>query len=73
MQKVVYRWVPHNLTKQQKEECVRISKETIRLLNDGGHRIISKIVMGEIPFLTFQHVKKESMVFDNPKTTMVER
>ena len=40
LKKVFCRWVPHNLTEHQKEECIRISKETLKLLNDDGHCII---------------------------------
>ena len=47
MKKVVCRWVPHNLTEHQKEKRVRISKETLKLLNVGGYRIMSKIVKGD--------------------------
>ena len=47
MKKTVCHWVPHNLTEHQKEERVRISNETLELLNDGGHRIISKIATGD--------------------------
>ncbi|GFW16881.1 uncharacterized protein TNCV_2760091 [Trichonephila clavipes] len=43
MKKVVCCWIPHNLTEHQ-EEHVRISKETLKSINDGGHCIISKIV-----------------------------
>ena len=53
MKKVVCTWVPHNLTEQQKEERVRISKETLELLNDGDHRIISKIVTSVETYIPF--------------------
>ena len=53
VKKVVCRWVPHNLTEHQKEERVRISKETLELLNDGGHRIISKIVTSDETYIPF--------------------
>ncbi|GFV96487.1 histone-lysine N-methyltransferase SETMAR [Trichonephila clavipes] len=51
--KEVCRWVPHNLTEHQKEERVRISKETLKLLNDGGHHIISKILTGDETYVPF--------------------
>ena len=35
--------VLHNLTEHQKEKRVRIRRETLKLLNDGGYRIVSKI------------------------------
>ena len=47
MKTEVCRWVPHNLTERQKKERVRISKETLKLLNDGGHLTISKIITGD--------------------------
>ncbi|PRD31813.1 UNVERIFIED_CONTAM: Histone-lysine N-methyltransferase SETMAR [Trichonephila clavipes] len=37
IKKVACRWVPHNLTEHQKEERVRISKKSLKLLNEGGH------------------------------------
>ena len=46
MKNIVCRCVPHNLTEHQKEGRVKISKETLKLLNDGD-RIISKIVKGD--------------------------
>ncbi|GFV04810.1 uncharacterized protein TNCV_5047741 [Trichonephila clavipes] len=64
MKKVVCRWVSSNPTEYQKEKHLRIRKETLKLLNDGGHRNISKIVTGDethIPFLTFQHAKKAKL------------
>lgn len=55
MKKLVCRWVIHNLTEHQKSERVRSSKETIKLPNDGGNHITSKMTTGDetyIPFLT---------------------
>ncbi|GFT61906.1 uncharacterized protein TNCV_4497171 [Trichonephila clavipes] len=78
MKKVVCRWVPHNLTKHQKEEHVRISKETLKLLYDGDHRIISKIVTGDKTYVLFFDIltRQESKVRvfkDDPTPTMVKR
>ncbi|GFW12329.1 uncharacterized protein TNCV_815841 [Trichonephila clavipes] len=72
------RWVPHNLTEHQKEERVRISKETLKLLNDGDHRIISKIVTGDETYIPFFDIptRQESKVWvfeDEPTPTMVKR
>ncbi|GFU19759.1 histone-lysine N-methyltransferase SETMAR [Trichonephila clavipes] len=53
MKKVVCLWVPHNLREHQEEERVRISKVTLKLPNDGGHRIISKIVTGDETYIPF--------------------
>ncbi|GFV51135.1 histone-lysine N-methyltransferase SETMAR [Trichonephila clavipes] len=45
MRKIVCCWVPHNLS--TKKRCVSESvKKSLKLLNNGGHSIISKIVMG---------------------------
>ncbi|GFX22554.1 uncharacterized protein TNCV_2784891 [Trichonephila clavipes] len=76
--KVVCRWVPHNQTEQQKVERVRISKETLQLLNDNGHRIISKIVTSDETYIPFFDVptRQESKVWvfeDDPTPTMVKR
>lgn len=45
--KVVSRWISHRLTEFQKTERVRIYRETLETLNNGGHRIVSKIVTGD--------------------------
>ncbi|XP_015924023.3 histone-lysine N-methyltransferase SETMAR-like [Parasteatoda tepidariorum] len=78
MKKVVCRWVPHNRLEHQKEERVRISKETLKLLNDGGHRIISKIITGDETYIPFFDVptRQESKVWvfeDDTMPTMVKR
>lgn len=36
--------MPHHFSKQQNKENVRIDKETLKLLNNGGTRIISEIL-----------------------------
>ncbi|GFV36901.1 uncharacterized protein TNCV_4766991 [Trichonephila clavipes] len=43
VKKVVSRWLLHNPTEHQKEENVRMSKETLTLLNYDGQCKISKI------------------------------
>ncbi|GFW60417.1 hypothetical protein TNCV_942841 [Trichonephila clavipes] len=62
MKTVVCRLVPHNLTEHQNEGHVRISQGTLKLLNEGSQRIISKIEMdreAHTVFLTSsQHVRK---------------
>lgn len=35
MKKLVFRWVPNNLTEYKKVERVTICKEILKLLNDG--------------------------------------
>ena len=63
MKKFVFHWVPHDLTKFQKVKHVRICKETLELLNNGGHRLFSKIIIGDELCVPFFHVLKhqESM------------
>ncbi|GFX22657.1 histone-lysine N-methyltransferase SETMAR [Trichonephila clavipes] len=78
MKKVVCRWVSHNLTEHQKEESVRICKETLKMLNYGGHHSISKIVTGEKTLMPFFDVptRQESKVcvFEDDSTpTVVKR
>lgn len=61
MKKLLCLWAPTNFTQHQKAECVRISKEILKLFNDGGFRFNFKIITVDetnITFLTFQHVKK---------------
>lgn len=74
MRKIVCRWVPHQLTEFQKSERVRISKETLNLLENGGHRIISKIVTGDETYIPFYDTltRQESRVWvheDDPTPT----
>ena len=68
----------HDLTKHHKVECVRICKETLKLLNDGEHHLISKILTGDetcVPFYGVPtHLEGEVWVFeDNPKPTMAKK
>lgn len=75
---IVSRWVPHQLTEQQKAERVRICQQTFQLLNDGGHRIISKIITGDETYIPFYDVptRQESKVWvfeDDPTPTTVKR
>ncbi|GFS65359.1 uncharacterized protein TNCV_2451702 [Trichonephila clavipes] len=46
MKQVTYRWVPHNLSTKKKSVSEPV-KESLKLLNDGGHHNISKIVTGD--------------------------
>ncbi|XP_035204865.1 uncharacterized protein LOC118179815 [Stegodyphus dumicola] len=78
IKKLVYLWVPYNLTEHQKEEHVRISKETIKFLKDRGHGIISKILIGDETYILFFDAPtyQESKVWvyeDDPTPTMVKR
>ncbi|PRD33737.1 UNVERIFIED_CONTAM: hypothetical protein NCL1_16747 [Trichonephila clavipes] len=76
MKKVACRWVPHNLTEHQKEESARISKKkSLKLFNDGGHRIISKTVTGDETYKPFFDIptRQESKLWvfeDDPTPTM---
>ena len=78
MKKTVCRRVRHNLTEHQKEERVRISKETFKLLNDGGHDINFKLVTDDktyIPFFFDTSTRQENNAWvfeDNPTPTMVK-
>ncbi|GFV04809.1 retrovirus-related Pol polyprotein from transposon 297 [Trichonephila clavipes] len=76
--KVVCRWVSCNLTDHQKENHTRIRKETLKLLNDGGQSIISKIITGEETYISFFDIPKrqESKVWvfkDDTTPTMMKR
>ncbi|GFW66290.1 uncharacterized protein TNCV_1711891 [Trichonephila clavipes] len=78
MKKVVCRWVLRNLIEHQKEERVRIGKETLKLLNEGGSRIISKIVTDDERYIPFFDVPtcQESKVWifeDDALPTKVKR
>ncbi|GFX75596.1 uncharacterized protein TNCV_4715021 [Trichonephila clavipes] len=60
------------------EERVRINKETLKLLNDGDHHIISKIITGDETCIPFFDVptRQESKVWvfeDDPTPTTVKR
>lgn len=55
MKKMVYRWFYYNLI--LKAECVRISKEILKLLNWGGHNILSKIITNDAHFFFRQENK----------------
>ncbi|GFU41406.1 uncharacterized protein TNCV_2171611 [Trichonephila clavipes] len=79
MKKVVCSWVSENLTEHQKQESDRISeKQPLKLLNDGDHRNICKIVTGDKTYIPFFKVptRQESKVWiyeDDPMPTMVKR
>lgn len=66
------------LTEYPKAEYARICKETLKLFNDGEHRLVFKIITGDethIPFLcTLQSVKKVNYgSLKKPKATMEKR
>ena len=46
----------HDLTEHYEVECVTICEETLKLLNDGGHRLISKILTGDETWISFYDV-----------------
>ncbi|GFU91548.1 uncharacterized protein TNCV_2543141 [Trichonephila clavipes] len=72
MKIVVCRWVPHNPTEHEKEKRVKIGKETRKLLNGGGHRIISKIVTGDEMYIPFFDVptrqENKVLIFEDDPT-----
>ncbi|GFU42259.1 oxysterol-binding protein-related protein 11 [Trichonephila clavipes] len=77
MKKVVCLWIPYNLTDRQKVEHVRISKETLKLQNDGNHCIIFKIVIGNETYILFfdiptHHESKIWVVEDDSTPTMMK-
>lgn len=78
MKKVVCRWVPHSLTQFQKDERVRISRQTLQMLSEGGQRLISKIVTGDETYIPFYDTptRQESRVWiheDDPTPTTVKK
>ena len=75
---IIYRWVPYKVTEHEKEERVRISKENLKLLNDGGHCIISKVVTADETHMPFYDAPtlQESKVWvfeDDTTPIMVKR
>lgn len=50
---VVSRWVQHVLNNFQKAERVRVARETIETLNNCEHRILSKTLMADEPYVPF--------------------
>ena len=78
MKNLVCRWVPHDLIEYQKAESVRICKKPLQLLNNGGHRLIFKIITGDktyVPFLdvpTCQKSKYGSLKMTQP-TIVIKR
>jgi histone-lysine N-methyltransferase SETMAR len=47
LRNVCVKWVPHTLTEAQMKERVKISQENLKMLREGGDRIISQIVTGD--------------------------
>ena len=45
--KLVCRWIPHDLTEYQTEKSVRTYKETLLVISDGEHRLISIGITGD--------------------------
>ena len=58
MRKLVYRWVPYDLTEYQIEACARISKQSLRLFNSRRHCLITKIITGDEAYKPFFEVPK---------------
>ena len=71
-------WLQHNLTEQQKAKCVRICRETLKVLNEGGHWLISKIITGNETYIAFFDIPtgQESKLWvfeDHCKPTVVKK
>lgn len=65
---IVSKWVPHKLTAEQKQTRVEISKDLLKLLKDGGHQIIFKIVTGDETYISFrQEAEYSSMKMTPPR------
>ena len=78
MKKLDCPWVTHDLTEHQKSEHIRICRETLKLLNNGKHYLISKIINDDetcIPFFDVPtHQKSKIWVFeDDPKPIMMKK
>ena len=76
VKKLVCRLVPHDLIEHQKAACVRICKETLKLLNDGDHYFISKFITSDetnIIFDVLTYQESEIWVFeDAPKSIVMK-
>ena len=59
MRKVTSRWVPHNLTPQQKEERVRICEENLKRFHDGSWRLYD-IVTGDETWIYFRQIGRKA-------------
>ena len=44
MKKLIYYWVPYDLTDHKKAERDKIYKGTLKLISVGGHRLVFKII-----------------------------
>lgn len=78
MRKVLSKWVPHSLTQEQKSQRVLICKQNLKLLNNGGHRLFSKIVTGDETYVHYYDPlsPKESRIWvaeDEPIPTLVRQ
>jgi hypothetical protein len=76
--KIVSRLVPHTLDDFQKAERVRIARQTLEMFNNGGYRILSKIVTGDETHIPFFDVptRQESRVWiheDDPIPTIAQK
>jgi histone-lysine N-methyltransferase SETMAR len=53
LRKVLSRYVPHLLSNEQKAERVQICRQNLKMLKDGGHRVISRIVTGDETYVHY--------------------
>lgn len=51
--KLLSRFVPHSLSQEQKNKRMKVCQKNIKMLEDGGSRIISKIITGDETYVYF--------------------
>jgi histone-lysine N-methyltransferase SETMAR len=47
MSRICARWIPHNLTPEQKQKSVDLSKENLQQLEREGQAFLNRIVTGD--------------------------
>ena len=53
LRKICAKWVPHKLTKHQKNERVRIQKEILAMFPPHGRKRLSDVITGDESWLNF--------------------
>jgi len=59
MRKVTSRWVPHDLTPEQKKERLRICKENLRMIESGSWRL-GDIITGDETWIYFRQIRRKA-------------
>ena len=59
--KKVCHWVPHDLTEHKKLESVRICEKILKLLNDGEHCLISKIITNGELYIIYNYFRDKNL------------